>query len=316
MSRAQLDSADVTAPRITRALRDGRLDRVAHGVYDLLPVPFAERVRDPDLRRDDIYDHRRRRPVWLGMLAHGPDAVAVGQSALVLHDVEGLPVQPLVEVTRLDRRGRMAHDGIVLRRYEAARWYQTVHDRLVVPVDLALAQAVPSLDRRHAVAVMDSVLHRQLLTDLGLAGAHDLARGRRSVERTHDWWDVADGRAESPAETFARLSCIDEGVPPDVLQQVFLPRQGRRVRVDMAWWLGRGRWLINEVDGREAHSSPEPLFHDRARQNLLTASGHTVLRHSGADAWAGRPGREIAAQLAKEGWAPGRAVPRGPFPLS
>ncbi|MEU2198637.1 hypothetical protein [Isoptericola sp. NPDC019482] len=315
VTRAQLLAVGMTSPRMSRAVRDGRLHRVFDSVYDLLPQPFLGRTRDPDHQRDDLFAHRRRRPAWYGLLAHGPSAVAVGQSALVLRDVQGLPVEPLVEVTRLDRRERVVRPGVLLRRYEGARSYDDVGGRLAVPVDLALAQAVPHLDRRHAVAVMDSALHRRLITPDGLHLAHDLARGRRGVERTHDWWGLADRRSESPAETVARLSCLDEGAPPDVLQLRLVTRDGARVRVDMAWWLGDGRWLLVEVDGHDEHSTPEALFRDRRRQNLLAAAGHVVLRYSGSDAWSGVVGPQVTDHLRGTSWRPGRPVPRGPVLL-
>jgi hypothetical protein len=235
----QVRRAGVTPSRITRAVRTGRLARVAHGVYDLITTPPAERTEDPDLVRGDIYEHRRHRSAWLGLLAHGSAAVAVGQTALVLHGVQGLPMEPKVEVTRTDRRPRAARRGVMLRRYGSVRYYTVINDRLLAPVEIALAQAVPELDRRHAIAVLDSALHKKLVTPAGVRRAHELARRRRGVEKTHEWWDLADARAESPAESAARLSCIDEGVPPDVLQQLFLAPGGKvTARVDLAWWLG------------------------------------------------------------------------------
>jgi hypothetical protein len=53
--------------------------------------------------------------------------------------------------------------------------YTVINGRLVAPVETALAQAVPALDRRHAVAVLDSTLHQRLVTREGLRRAHDLA---------------------------------------------------------------------------------------------------------------------------------------------
>jgi hypothetical protein len=125
---------------------------------------------------------------------------------------------------------------VALRRYGSTRYYTVINDRLVVPIELALAQAVPELGREHAVAGLDSALHQQLITPSGLERAHDLARRTRGIAKTHEWWSLADARAESPAETRGRLSCIDAGVPPDALQQVFLwPNGGVAARVDLAW---------------------------------------------------------------------------------
>jgi hypothetical protein len=309
----QVLRAGVSRQRLDRAVRSGRVVRACRGVYDLIPAPCDERAVDPELARDDLHDHRRRRAAWLGLLAHGPDTVAVGQTALVLLGVQGLPLEPRVEVTRPDRRGRQATPTTTLRRYAVRRRYHVVHGRLVVPVETALAQAVPELGRRHAVAVMDSALHRKLITPQGLRRAHDLARGRRGVESTHTWWLEADARAESPIETWARLACLDRGIPPDILQQEFRSPDGRLVaRVDMAWWLGGGRWLVAELDGEAAHTGRAALVHDSRRQNRLVAAGHNVQRYAGRDAWDGTPALHLERILEAHRWRPGGPVPPGP----
>jgi hypothetical protein len=127
---------------------------------------------------------------------------------------------------------------------------------------------LPEVDRRTAVALMDSALNRNVVRPSGLARAHDLAREHRGVARTHGWWSEADGRAESPAETIARPSCSDAGYPPDALQLVVLDAMGRRLaRVEFAWRLPDGRWLLVEVDGVDIHGTPSSMVADLHRQN-------------------------------------------------
>lgn len=308
----QVRDAGMSRGRLDRAVAAGRIVRVDRGVYDLLTTLPAARTADPDVSRGDVHEHRRRRAAWHGLLAHGPQAIAVGQTALVLLGVQGLPLEPKVEVVRPDRRARDARDGVVLRRYATRPRTVLVDGRRVVPVVTALAQAVPELDRRHAIAVMDSALHQRLLDRSGLRRAHDAARGRRGVGRTHDWWELADARAESPIETWARLSCLDEGIRPDRLQHEFCDAAGRVVaRADMAWWLG-DRWLVAELDGLGFHSGEVALVKDSRRQNRLVSAGHPVHRFSARDAWAGVPGRDLAQVLAAARWAPGRTVPPSP----
>ncbi|WP_159793116.1 type IV toxin-antitoxin system AbiEi family antitoxin domain-containing protein [Puerhibacterium puerhi] len=311
ITRRQLGGAGVNDRRISRALADGRLRRAARGVFDTITVPVEARRHDL-AGGGDVHAHRRRRAAWLGLLTHGSDVVAVGQTALVLHGVQGLPPQVTVEVARRDRRERRAQDGVVLRRYTSPRGFHLRGGRLVVPIETALAQAVPELDRRTALAVLDSALHQRLITVAGLERAHALARGRRGVARTHDWWRQADGRAESPAESWARADCIDAGVAPDVLQLELVDGAGRVVaRCDLAWHLGGGRWLLVEVDGAAVHSTAEALYRDRARQNPLVAAGHVVLRFTGADAWSGAVSRAVRPVLRGQDWGPGRPAARG-----
>ncbi|GAA4730339.1 hypothetical protein GCM10023216_22560 [Isoptericola chiayiensis] len=306
----QLQACGVNRSRISRNVGYGTLRRVGHGIYDLIAVPPEQRTMDPDPERNDLHQHRRRRGAWLGLLRYGPRAVAVGQTALLLHGVEGLPVEPRVEVSRQDRRERTSFEGVTLRRYVSFRHVADVGGRRVAPIQLALAQAVPTLERREAVAVHDSALHRRLVNAVTLREAHDLARGRRGVERTHPWWDLTDGRAESPAETWARLSCLDAGAPPDALQHLFYRRDGSvAARVDLAWHLPDGHWFICEIDGRTAHESPQALLRDRRRQNELVAAGHRVVRFTGADAYRDLPGAAIRAHLQRLGWVPGGRIP-------
>jgi len=313
----QLDDAQVARQRMTRAVQAGRAVRAARGVYDLIATPPSERTSDPDRERDDVHDHRRRRSAWLGLLTHGPEAVGVGQTALTLHGVQGLPLRPRVEVTRVDRRERRSREGVTLRRYDVVpRFVPVASGRSIVPVDVALAQAVPELGRRQAIAVLDSTLHQGLLTRDGVRHAHDLARGRRGVESTHELWELADARLASPAESWSRIDCVDAGIPPDALQLVMHEAHGAFLaRVDLAWWLGGGRWLVAEIDGVKAHAGEAALAHDSRRQNPIVAAGNVLLRYSGADAWAGVPALAIKPVLTAAGWRPGQRVPSGPVRL-
>ncbi len=264
--------------------------RVTRGVYDV-NGPAAP---------DATPDARRRRSAWLALLAFGPGAVAVGQCALALHGVAGLPteIEPQAAVCR--GRHRQDRDGVHLREFDNGMETVVLAGRLVASVPWALAQAVPELARMNAVAVMDSALNRRLLDPAGLERAHLLARGRRGVARTHEWWTLADGRAESPLETLARLDCADSGVAPDDLQVVVVDPDGRFLgRGDLGWRLDGGRWLIAEIDGREWHEAPLALLADRRRQNAFVGSGVAdVLRFTAEDLRRpGRVGSTIRAHL-------------------
>ncbi|ANC32453.1 type IV toxin-antitoxin system AbiEi family antitoxin domain-containing protein [Isoptericola dokdonensis] len=288
----QCAAAGLTNAQVAARVRAKEWERPVRGVVDLGPPPGAA----------DGPDRRRRRSAVLGLLAH-PGSVATGLCALVLHGAQGAPLSITPEVSVPTGAPRATRSGVRLRRSPVAD--PVLVDGLLpcVPVDRALTQAVPEVGRRHAVALMDSALHQGLVTRAGLAAAHRAAAGRRGVARTHEWWSQADGRAESPAETWARLSCLDEGVPPDVVQLPFLAG-GRVGRVDLAWLLPDGTWLLVEVDGQEVHSLPRAVFRDRERQNLLVTRRTVVRRCTGADAWHGRVGVEVSALLRESGWRP------------
>ncbi|MBE7699747.1 hypothetical protein H9623_05410 [Oerskovia sp. Sa1BUA8] len=294
VSAAQCDANEVRSHRRSRLVEQRRWSRVTRGVYDTNPVR-------PD-RRDvpGAPDHRRRRAAWAALLAFGPDAIAVGPCALALLGVQGLPLRITPQAALPGGRATESREGIVLRQFDDGMTVHRVGERYVATPDWALAQAVPEVSRRYAVALMDSALHGRLLDAGGLDRAHDLARGRRGVARTHSWWELGDPRAESPLETFARLDRLDAGVPPDDLQVVLTGEAGEFLaRGDLGWRLPDGAWLIAEIDGAGVHGSPEALFADRLRQNRLVASrGAALLRFTARDlATQGRVGAEIRSFL-------------------
>jgi hypothetical protein len=306
LTTAQCEAAGMDGGWLGRMLAQRRWVRATSGVYDTDPVPVDDR------ERDDLYDHRRRRAAWLAMLAYGSGAVAIGQSALALHGVQGLPVHIRSEVMGPKGSARRSRDGMVVRQLSPAVATVAFEDRRIVAVLDALAQAVPALDRKRAVAVLDSAVHLGEISRADVEVAHDLARGLRGVERTREWWGLVDGRAESPLETHARLECIDAQVAPDDLQRDFVTPAGRFLgRADLAWLLPDGRWLLLEVDGAEVHGSPDALYRDRQRQNLLVTEGRAVvLRATSKELKVpGVLGRQMAAQLRRHGWRPGQKLP-------
>ncbi len=290
----------MSSARRARLVAAGRWARVTHAVFDTDPTPPARRTGT------DVLDHRRRRRVWAALLAYGPEAVAVGASALALLGVHGLPVDLTPEVALHGGRFGRARDGVVVRQYEAGRVLRARGAPVIDP-ELALAQAVPTWARRQAVTVLDSALQQRIVTWGGLHRAHELARGRRGVARTHDWWGLAREDAESPLETWARLEAVDAGCPPDRLQVGVEDRDGRFLgRGDLGWLLPDGRWFVVEADGAGVHSAPQALFHDRARQNaMVTAGSAVVVRVTHGDLRVeGRVGAQIVRSLAALGWRP------------
>ncbi|MFI2104823.1 type IV toxin-antitoxin system AbiEi family antitoxin domain-containing protein [Isoptericola sp. NPDC019693] len=306
ITTAQCEAAGMTRTRLARMAGQGRWVRVAPGVYDTDPVPVDHR------ERPDFFDHRRRRAAWRAVLALGPNAMPVGQCALVFHDVRGLPTRIAPEAS-VPGSARLPRDVAIVRQYDPTTPTVLIAGRKVPTVLHALAQAVPTLDRRHAVAVLDNAVHQGLITRAEVERAHDLARGRRGVERTHDWWRLVDGRAESPLETAVRLECVDADVPPDDLQRVLVDRRGIFLgRGDMVWRLPDGRWFWLEADGSDVHAAPAALYDDRRRQNALVADGSVVMqRVTGRDLRVpGTLGREVAARLRRLGWTPGQQLPQ------
>jgi len=107
LGAAQCDDQGVSTARRARLVAEGVWARVTRGVFDVDP------------RRDRRFDadHRRRRAAWTGMLAYGPDAIAVGACALALHGVMGLPLDITPEVALPGGCSRRSRDGVRVRQF-------------------------------------------------------------------------------------------------------------------------------------------------------------------------------------------------------
>jgi hypothetical protein len=280
VSSAQCDEHDLDRHRRHRLVAAGRASRATQGVLDVAGLVDAAGLtlpRGPD--------HVRRRAAHSALLAFGPGAVAVGQCALALLGIQGLPSTIRPEVGLPGGSARRARDGIVVRRFRVAT--PTVRRggfRVMAPTQ-ALAQSVRELRRDCGVAVLDSAVQQRLIRADELDAVLDAARDRVGAARVRTALALVDGRAQSPLETFARLQCVDAGLPPDDLQVPVRDATGRIVaRGDLGWRLRRGRWLLVEIDGAGPHSTPEALFADRARQNAVVATGRAdVLRFTARD---------------------------------
>lgn len=286
--------------QVSDAVQRGDWRRVVRGVYDLSAV-----VRLMD--RHPV-DRRRRRAAILGALAY-PGSVVTGVCALVLHGIMGAPATVVPEVSFPDHSPRTPRRPVRLRRVNVEHPL-LINGILVAPIIDALAQAVPTLERRYAVALMDSAQSQGRISPAGLRQAHDLSRFRRGVSRTHSWWAESDLRSESPAETWARLACLDAGIPPDVVQLPVISPDGRVVaRVDLAWLLPDGRWLMVEIDGRDEHETPLAVYRDRSRQNRILVGRAVLQRFTGTEASDGTLVREVAALLRSARWRPASPHP-------
>lgn len=272
---AQLAEAGVDAHRRRRLVDAGMVQRVTHGVYDVEP--------GRDRRRDA--DHRRRRAAWIGLLAYGTESIAVGSCALALLGVAGLPLDIVPEVALPHGRFGRGRDGIRVRQLTDPV-AGTFAGHGIVSLGSALVQALPGLPRANGVAVLDDCLRRGFLTPEGIDDIQRrLQRRRGCVRLAARVFGHVDPRAESPLETFARLQCVDDGIPPHELQVEIRSPHGRFLgRGDLGWRLEDGGWLIAEIDGREFHDTPDALFYDRRRQNALVTWGSArVLRFTATD---------------------------------
>ncbi|MFI2362756.1 hypothetical protein [Promicromonospora sp. NPDC019610] len=305
VSKAQCDASGLDKDAVALLVRQGRWCRVVRGVYDTDPTPAGQR------RRDGRHDHVRRRAAWTAMLAVG-NGIATGACALALLGVDGL-VAPLAPEAARAGGMHAAVDGVTLRRYRdfADEAYRGRRIASVVP---ALAQALPYLTRGEVVAVLSGALREGRMDQSGLGDVRAVLRGRRGAARAQGLLDLAEALDGSTAESFARLSFVDSGVPPDGQQVMFTLDGVFLARVDFVWCLPGGRYVVAEIDGRAFHSGEAMLADDSERQNRLVATGSViVIRFPAARALSDETptvGTEMATRLKALGWrrAPGPNV--------
>lgn len=266
ITTAQCRELGVSLTRVARQLDSGAWRRVTRGVYDTDPTPITS--RHPD--------RRRRRAAFAAKLALGPDSVVVGACALALHGVWGLPKKLEPQAALPGGRRAYSRDGIHARMFDGGMTVTEVDGIAVATVDWALVQAVPEMDRFHAVGAIDNILNRGLITLDELDEIHDRARGRRGIATRHSYFGEADARAESPSESRARLDCVDNGVPPDALQVPVRDLSGVARRGDLGWTFKDGRILIAEIDSDE-HHDVAALAADTERHNDIAAVSAVVL---------------------------------------
>ncbi|ANH39834.1 hypothetical protein I601_3428 [Nocardioides dokdonensis FR1436] len=209
-----------------------------------------------------------------------PDAVVTDRHAAWLHGAEGalapgehLALQP-ISVVLPPRRGRLRnsitaggerdlaeHDVTRIRGLAVTTRLRTAHDlgRRRWP-DEALA----GVDAMHRLPGFDHAAF--------LAGIERYA-GRRWIRTLREVGPLADGRAESPAESILRLRCLECGI--DVVPQFDLWDGDHHVaRFDLAVPELR---IAFEYDGEEWHSTPEQREHDRLRREAARRLGWLIV---------------------------------------
>jgi len=147
------------------------------------------------------------------------------------------------------------------------------------PVDrfhLAVAVAISCQPQFSAIAMLDSVLNRELMS---LSALRDALTPLPSKYR--GYLDLVDPKAQSGLETKTRLALRSRRVR--LRSQVQVPRVGK---VDLVV----GERLVLELDGYEWHFRKTDFEEDRRRDRELTSQGYQVLRlsyHQVTDDWPG-----------------------------
>ncbi|PWR05129.1 hypothetical protein DKT68_28595 [Micromonospora acroterricola] len=267
----QARAAGLTTHEVQRFCRAGRWRVVARGSY---------------LVDADLYDAvPRRARIRAAVASFGPAATAVLATAAELHGLAGMRVTELIHLSLpgpVARPARLAYPEVVVHQLAIPPEHLVQVDGISATGPLrTLADLTLRADRFSAVSVLDSALNRHLVAADDLLSIPRLIRGRRGAVAARGYLGEADGRAQSPLETRARLRCVDGRVPPDALQLEVRDDDGYLLGIgDLGW---RAPRVIAEADGRGAHGTPQAAFADRRRQNRLVNAGWTVLRFTWSD---------------------------------
>jgi hypothetical protein len=249
---------------VTRDQLDRRLyRRVLRGVYappgmvvdHELMARAAALVMPPDAALAG-----RSAAVWWGGRTAGPrDPVRV----VVPRDSAWRgPRGVLVHRTDLRAGDVVADEGVRITSVERTAWDVAVLERL-----------------KDAVACLDAMAYAGKLTDGSLRRVQGAAIGRWGSRRVRRVLSLVDGRAQSPAESWVRVSCHLAGLPSPVPQFVVVEGGLFLGKVDLAWPEAK---LVIEYEGPH-HFEEAKKEEDDARYAALQAAGWQVIRLANAD---------------------------------
>ncbi|HZN83011.1 MAG TPA: hypothetical protein VFC01_25535 [Mycobacterium sp.] len=235
------------------AVNSGALERIWPGIYCRGEPDDFTRLRGLD------FSCNAQVPVCLG-------------TAAALHGFDTEEPADLHVLSPPGSRLRSA-DGLVVHRRDGAPLVK-VGERLATSPAWTAVEVARGLRRPRALATLDAALRGGTSQRVDLWRAAAQQSGRRGIVAVRNLIPLADGLAESPMESEARLAMIDGGLPTPVLQYEIIDGNGELRRVDFAWPDQR---VAVEYDGMDWHSGPEAMRNDRRRQAALQDVRWTVI---------------------------------------
>ena len=248
----------VSKDELTTLVRSGVLRRVFKGVYvdSVVPDDTTQRARSLALVLPETAIVTDETAAWL----HGVDLQPPG----------ALVVAPALHVFQKPGATRVRKEGCAGgERTLSPADIETVQSvRVTTP--LRTASDLGRLrNRDRAVAAFDALLRLGRFSREELISETHRFRGQRGVVQFRELAPMADARAESVAESFTRIRCIDGGLPP-LEPQVEIRRGGgwlERAYLDLA---SRSLRFAVEYDGKAFHSSREQRERDRRRRDWVS----------------------------------------------
>jgi hypothetical protein len=238
--------------RLAGLVKMGKVVRLFHGVYTF---------KEPDLLL---------KLTALDLLAGQPIVACMGTAAALY----GFDTERTSRVHILDPGVRMRPSPNLMVHQRIGAPLRRVDRRLATAPAWTAIEVARTLRRPRALATLDSALHVNACTRTDLHAAISEQRGRRGIVKVRELIGYADGRAESPMESEARLVFIAGGLPTPELQYSIVDRHGRPWRVDFAW---PDAMVAAEYDSVEWHVGREALLHDRLKTARLQECGWTTV---------------------------------------
>jgi Transcriptional regulator, AbiEi antitoxin/Protein of unknown function (DUF559) len=270
LTTAELLAAGVTTNQIRALVQRGILVRLGRGVY-----ADATKTR----RYSDLVGGEHLLQAVAALAVVGSGATISRQSAAQVYGI-ALLRNPgkTVTLTCPPQHGGRGRAGIKLYAADLPSGHLDgrLRFRLTTPartvVDLAR-----TLDFRAGVVSADSALHNKLTTKDELRSVITACPRRRGIQRAREVVEFADGLAESPLESIARVVFRDCHLPPPQLQ-VWLRED---VRVDFYWEKYR---TIAEVDGAAKYElDPRRGRGQLDRDRLLRREGFEIVHFTWAE---------------------------------
>lgn len=260
----------LVSPRYLRLLLDcAAVERIWHGVYARGFVDDEIKLRGLDVSCGEQV------PICMATAAR-----------LYGFDTEGGPTLHVLNPVGHQLRPAA---GLVVHRREGAPLNEAMGRPVTAPAWTAI-EVARSLRRPRALATLDAALRSGACDRVELVRATVAQAGRRGIVKVRGLLPLADGLAESPMESEARLVMIDGGLPAPVLQYTIVDSWGQSRRLDFAWPLVK---VAAEFDGGEWHSGAEAMRRDRRRLAALQDLGWVVIPIV-ADDVRSRPERLVA----------------------
>ena len=260
----QLAALGLSASGVRNRVATGRLHRIHHAVYSLVPREL--------LTRDGVF--------MAAALACGPDAVISYRSAAALHDLRRTE-RSKIDVT-IPGRSPRKHAGIDLHRSVTLAPEDTTRIRNIPCTTVArtLLDLGQVVNAREVARACDQAEVLQAFDLYELLDQIDRNAPRVAAKRLRA---VLDEHYIGSTPTWSRLEeeflavCRAAGVPLPEVNVWITPddEEPWSIRADFVW---REQRLIVQTDGRETHGTAQAFEHDRREDQRLVAAGWTVIR--------------------------------------